>query len=286
MVMSASAFAPAAQAYDAWGALRAEFPADDENVVNTPAEDNTVTEALTLAEPAEQDWGLLALPADITSVASATIAVKRRPRPMIAQDSAWSQNRQNDGTAAVTVTRSLASFWDAQVGADMSVARIAPVASTSDRLLRQFGTEQTLAQSGGSAWVQMTAPGATAIWDRAVIEARLDPGQNQNRWGTSFVKAVPLGSADYALTLHNNFNIVQQGSGGGIEADQLARLSLQGSGTSFIAGQTHSSADDKWLRRIGAEQKIFGNVKISGSISETAQGPSDKALFASYNHRW
>ena len=51
-----------------------------------------------------------------------------------------------------------------------------------------------------------------------------------------------------------------------------AKLSIADTGTSFIAGQTLSSTDDKWLRKIGAEQKLFGGVTISGSIGETALG--------------
>ena len=56
------------------------------------------------------------------------------------------------------------------------------------------------------------------------------------------------------------------------ETEQSAKLSIADTGTSFIAGQTLSSTDDKWLRKIGAEQKLFDGVSISGSIGETAQG--------------
>ncbi len=37
-----------------------------------------------------------------------------------------------------------------------------------------------------------------------------------------------------------------------------------------MAGQTLSTTDDKWLRKVGAEQKLFDGVTISGSIGETA----------------
>ena len=57
-------------------------------------------------------------------------------------------------------------------------------------------------------------------------------------------------------------------------------------GTSFIAGQSLSSTDDKWLRKIGAEQKLFGGVTISGSIGETALGTTNKSLSAGFKHSW
>jgi hypothetical protein len=70
------------------------------------------------------------------------------------------------------------------------------------------------------------------------------------------------------------------------QTEQSAKLSITDSGTSFIAGQTLSSTDDKWLRKIGAEQKLFGGVSISGSIGETAQGASNKSLTAGFKHSW
>jgi hypothetical protein len=70
------------------------------------------------------------------------------------------------------------------------------------------------------------------------------------------------------------------------QTEQSAKLSITDTGTSFIAGQTLSSTDDKWLRKIGAEQKLFGDVSISGSIGETAQGASNKSLTAGFKHSW
>ena len=56
------------------------------------------------------------------------------------------------------------------------------------------------------------------------------------------------------------------------ETEQSAKLSIADTGTSLIAGQTLSSTDDKWLRKIGAEQKLFDGVSVTGSIGETAAG--------------
>jgi len=70
------------------------------------------------------------------------------------------------------------------------------------------------------------------------------------------------------------------------QTEQSAKLSITDTGTSFIAGQTLSSGDDKWLRKIGAEQKLFGDVSISGSIGETAQGTANTSLTAGFKHSW
>ena len=99
-----------------------------------------------------------------------------------------------------------------------------------------------------------------------------------------------------SLTLQNGSSVTQQGIAAipgitGHQArnyamDQSARLSIADTGTSFVAGQTLSSADDKWLRKIGAEQKLFGGVSVSGSIGETLQGTANKSISAGFRRSW
>ena len=146
-----------------------------------------------------------------------------------------------------------------------------------------------------SAWAAVTAPGVASIWDKTSVEARVDPGSEQSKLGTSLSKSLPLGE-QYSLTLKNDYNLIQQGfvpvpgivshPARSQETDQSARLSLSDTGTSLIAGQTLSTNDDKWLRKIGAEQKLFGDVSISGSIGETALGTSNKSLTAGFKRSW
>ena len=70
------------------------------------------------------------------------------------------------------------------------------------------------------------------------------------------------------------------------ETDQSAKLSVGDTGTSFIAGRTLSSSDDKWLGKIGAEQKLFDGVTVSGSIGETAAGGTSKSISAGFKRSW
>ena len=70
------------------------------------------------------------------------------------------------------------------------------------------------------------------------------------------------------------------------ETDQSAKLSITDTGTSFTAGRTLSSSDDKWLGKIGAEQKLFDGVTISGSIGETASGATNKSFSAGFKRSW
>ncbi|OIQ65569.1 hypothetical protein GALL_528720 [mine drainage metagenome] len=106
-------------------------------------------------------------------------------------------------------------------------------------------------------------------------------------------------SEQYSLTLQNGYNVIQQGTvpvpgltgptgrmTRNYETGQSAKLSIAETGTSFSAGLTLSSADEKWLRSIGAEQKLFGGVSISGSISETPFGTSSKSISAGFKQSW
>ena len=89
---------------------------------------------------------------------------------------------------------------------------------------------------------------------------------------------MPL-SDSYSLTLQNGYNVIQQGlvpvpgvpahPSRNYETDQSAKLAIGDTGTSFTAGRSLSSSDDKWLGKVGAEQKLFDGVTISGSIGET-----------------
>jgi hypothetical protein len=150
-------------------------------------------------------------------------------------------------------------------------------------------------QSSGAAWAAVTAPGVGSIWDKTAVEARVDPTQDQSKLGTSLSKSLPL-SEQYSLTLQNGYNVIQQGSVPvpGIAArparnygtDQSAKLSIADTGTSLVAGQTLSTTDDRWLRKIGAEQKLFDGVSISASVGETPQGITNKTLSAGFKRSW
>ena len=207
---------------------------------------------------------------------------------------AWSSNDRPNGTSAVSVKQSITPFWDTRIGADMTVARQGTL-TTSELLSEKLANGGSLPQSSGTAWAAISAPGVASIWDKTSVEARVDPGQEQSRLGTTLSKSLPL-NEQYSLTLQNGYNLIQQGivpvpgiishPARSYEADQSAKLSIADTGTSFIAGQTMSTSDDKWLRKVGAEQKLFDGVTISGSIGETSSGTANKSLSAGFKRSW
>jgi hypothetical protein len=261
-------------------------PAPDENP--EAESEGPPAQTVDLNSP-EIDWSQL----DTSAAAGNTKAPSDpKARRVDSPASSWSSQDKSNGAAAVSVKQSMIPFWDTRVGADLTVARQQPF-SASEALQQKITTGEQ--QSSGAAWAAMTAPGLSSIWDQTAIEARLDPSQEQSRIGSSLSKSVPL-SEQTSITLQNGTNVIQQGvtpipgiighAARNYALDQSAKLSIADTGTSFIAGQTLSSTDEKWLRKFGAEQKLFGGVSVSGSIGETPQGAANKSISAGFKKSW
>jgi hypothetical protein len=281
--------------------------ATENSAADSPAE-NSATEAnsapsvndvdvLKDIDVSQLDWGQLNVDASMLGdgpAAKGSAAKARSSQPATADAGmSWSNRNQANGASAVSVKESVSPFWDARVGADMQVTR--EPTTMSELLAEKSANGGNLPQSGGSAWAAVTAPGAGVVWDKTAVEARVDPNSDQGKLGTSLSKQVPI-SDKASITLSNGYNMTQQGvaslPGGTARTDrtygtdQSATVELSETGTSISAGQTLSTSDDKWQRKIGAEQKLFGGVTISGSIGENGQGGTSKSLSAGYKKSW
>jgi len=238
------------------------------------------------------DWSQLNV--DASTLKERSPATVRSSRPCASgSDLTWSANDKTNG-AAVSVKQAVSPFLDTRIGADMTVVRQQPK-TTSELLSDKLANGGAEPQSSGTAWAAITAPGAGPLWDKTAVEARVDPNQEQTRLGTSLSKTVPL-TEQYALSLQNAYNVTQQGivpvPGSGAHAtrnygtDQSAKLSVFDTGTSVSVGQTMSSTDEKWLRKIGAEQKLYEGLSVSGSVGETGQGTTSKSISAGFKRSW
>jgi hypothetical protein len=257
--------------------------------VGAPDEDEDVLKDIDVNK---LDWSQLDV--DASTLKDGPAAKAKNARKTDAAGLDWSNRNQGNGSSAVSVKQSVTPYWDARVGADMTVTR--EPATMSELLAEKTANGGNLPQSGGTAWAAVTAPGAGSVWDKTAVEARINPNTDQSKLGTSISKQVPLGDQT-ALTLSNGANVTQQGGVMPLpgyttrptrtyETEQSAKVELTDTGTSFSAGQTLSTNDDKWLRKVGAEQKLFGGVTVSGSIGETAQGTTSKSISAGFKKSW
>jgi hypothetical protein len=239
------------------------------------------------------DWSQLNIDASMLNLPS--VKGRTAPKAAAGDDASWSSSARGNGASSVTVKQQLSPFWDTRIGADMTVVNPAPGTTSGDLLRQKISPDGAPENSSGSAWAAITAPGIGSIWDKTAVEARVDPGSEQSKLGTSISKSMPLGDG-YSLTLQNGYNVIQQGlvpvpdipghPSRNTETDQSAKLSIGDTGTSFTAGRTLSSTDDKWLGKVGAEQKLFDGVTISGSIGETASGATSKSISAGFKRSW
>jgi hypothetical protein len=249
-------------------------PPDKDNAAAATTEDTDIANL-------DIDWSLLDVDASTLMTANPK-QLRAGPRAAPSNEMTWSAQDKGYGSA-VSVKQPVSPFLDTRVGADMNVVR--QPQTFAELLAERASNGGNEPQSGGSAWAAVTAPGLGSIWDKTAVEARIDPAQDQGKLGTSLSKSLSLGE-QYSLTLQNGYNLVQQGLAHSYETEQSARFSITDTGTSFSAGQTLSTADDKWLRRIGAEQKIVGGFNISGSVAETALGPANKSITAGFKQSW
>ena len=268
-----------------------ETPATEEAEAAPDANDADI-DIMKDIDVSKLDWSQLNV--DASTLSPPPPKASGSPKSPASADASWSNSTRANGTSAVSVKQSITPFWDTRIGADMTVARQGTLTS-SEQLSERLANGGSAPQSSGTAWAAITAPGVGSIWDKTSVEARVDPGSEQSRLGTSLSKSVPL-NEQYSVTLQNDYNLVQQGivpvpgiishPARSYETDQSARLSIADTGTSFIAGQTLSSSDDKWLRKVGAEQKLFDGVTISGSIGETPSGAANKSVSAGFKRSW
>ncbi len=154
----------------------------------------------------------------------------------------------------------------------------------------------SLPQSSGTAWAAITAPGVASIWDQTAVEARVDPGSEQSNARHLLEQ---IGAAQRAIFADPEERLQPDPAGHRAGARhrqpsgaQLRDRPVGKSSASPIPapasspGQTLSTSDDKWLRKVGAEQKLFDGVTISGSIGETPSGAASKSLSAGFRRSW
>ena len=280
---------PQQQQQAPWGQI-APPPEEADDAAETQSAD---ADPMKDIDVSKLDWSQLNIDASFFSGRPAAPAKAGKPAPATtASGIDWSNQDKANGAAGVSVKQSLSPFWDTRIGADMTVTK--QPTTMSELLEEKAENGGGIQQSGGTAWAAVTAPGAGSIWDKTAVEARIDPGSDQSKIGTTITKAVPID--DYNLTLQNGYNVTQQGmvplpgaaprTNRSFDTEQSARLSMGNTGTSLIAGQTLSSGEDKWLRKVGAEQKLSDGVNISGTIGETAQGATSKSITAGFKRSW
>ena len=182
-----------------------------------------------------------------------------------------------------------ASDWSSRVGIDYRKPSI-PGADFQPGPLAAGAIPD---QSSGVAWATVTAPGLTSALglDKAAVETRLDPSQEEGKVGTTLSRSVPVGD-EVSVTLQNGVSMTRTlptvpAPSHSWASSQALRFNILPTDTSVAVGADLSSTDDKWLRNLSAEQKLFGGpFNVTGAVSETAEGNLSKSLKAGFKRTW
>ena len=195
-----------------------------------------------------------------------------RPKPLAPKPSAAAWDRQ---------------AWDGKAGIDYRKPYIPGAEFQPD----QLATGAIPDQSTGVAWATITGGQLPLGWDKASIETRIDPSQEQGKVGTTLSRSVPVGD-EVSVTLENGVSVTRtlphvSAPGQGWASSQALRFNILPTDTSVSVGAGISSTEDKWLRSLSAEQKLFGGpVSVTGSVSETSSGDHSKSLRAGFKRTW
>ncbi len=277
-------FKPADRPADAWAQIVPREAQPDQT--GDPA---VTTAADPSAAQADPDWSELG---KFDNVPSRILrAITQRGKQ--SDGSAWSRSDNGNGTSAVAVKSEASPFLDARVGANMNLAR-PPAATLADSLSEKMLSGDVPKSSTAAAWASITGPGIPRVWDKTAVDVSMDGGTDQGKVGTTLSRSVPIAGDAYSLILQNAYHLTQPAptpltgspESRTLEIERSARFSMNQTGTSLIAGQTLSSADEKWLGKLGAEQKLLGDVTVTGSVNETLRGPVNRAVTAGFKTSW
>ena len=234
---------------------------------------------------------------DLTTLnAAAPAKPLRRPSLSEAKGLDVSHAAKPDGSRTVVVKQPLASEWDAKIGADLGLGPTPADAHRPSRLMPDDGG------GTGAAWATIGVP------NFASLDARVDPGKDQRKLGTTFKRAMPIGN-HFSMTLQNSYSVT--GTYGTPQAgpsdvplmsiptaplgqptpqvwgnEKLAKFDVLPTGTTLAAGLASTSLDPVTHNKFSAEQKLYGGLHVTTAVTDVGQPVSNKSISAGFKLKW
>ncbi len=210
-----------------------------------------------------------------------------------------------DGSSSVAVKQPLTIDTpdiDSNVGADVNVAAQPssvyqprgplPGSTTNDR-------------GSAAAWASVGLP------NLASVNARVDPTSDQGKIGGKLSHAVPVGK-DLSVTLEDSYSMTESLSGAPIapapattttslaappatatpgseqvfDNSKSVKFNVAPTGTSFGAGWTTASNDPVTHHTLSADQKLFGPLHVTTSVTDVGQPTENKTITAGFKLNW
>lgn len=237
-----------------------------------------------------------ALSGDLLGLSATPIKPLRLPRLNTPKGLDTSRTDKDSSTTMV-LKQPLPIDWDAKVGADLGL-RAAPSLTYSPDAWKAGSAND---RGSGAAWASVGV-----VPSLATVDARVDPGNDQGRVGTTFKHSMPVGSR-FAVTLQNSYTVTETFSASsqaqsdipmvtipvtGVATPQVwgsekaAKFDILSTGTSFGAKVANNSTDPVTHNQFSAEQKIYGPLNVTTAVTDVGQTSVSKSITARFKLNW
>jgi len=203
-----------------------------------------------------------------------------------------------DGSGTLMVKQPLAGDWDAKVGADLDFAAPPPDGYRPGKPLPVTAGHQ----NSGTAWASVGVP------NFASFHAHVDRTNDQGKLGMTIKKSIALGSQllvtvqgsysateTFSLPAATPFDVplMTQPAVASLALpphiwnnSEAVKLYLLATGTTFGADLVTTSNDPVTLNRLSAEQKLYGPLHVTTTVTDVGQPSSNKSIAASLKLNW
>ena len=204
-----------------------------------------------------------------------------------------------DGSSMLVLKQPLASEWDAKVGADLKLAATPSDGYRPGKPWPAVGADR----DSGAAWASVGVP------NLASVDARVDPNSDQGKLGTTFKHSIPLGGS-FSVTLQNSYTLTETFSPPAARPSDLplmaapaattttpptpqiwgnqkaVKFDVLATGTTFGAGVATASNDPVTHNTFSAEQKLYGPLHVTTSVTDFGQSTTSKSITAGLKLNW
>ena len=202
-----------------------------------------------------------------------------------------------DGTASISINKPLPTAWDAKVGSDLGF---------TDMRTSRFNATQPMPaitdQQSRAVWASVAVP------DVASINTRVDSSQDQGKLGASVQRSVPLGER-FSVSVQDTYSVTEAYGVPEVTSpvplasapvastatpplpqiwgnDRQVKLSVLPTGTTFGAGWTNTTGDPVTHNTFSADQKIYGALHVTTSVTDIGQPTASKSVTAGFKMNW
>jgi hypothetical protein len=254
------------------------------------AQDTTEGAALTPEESALLTNALVFDPAALAAPPKKTLRIPGFRN----DDYNITRTHKADGSTTVVVKQPLETDWSNSAGADVAASKPRPFDLP-------LPSERNNGLPAGAAWASVGVP------NLASVDARVDPANEQGKVGTTLKHSMPFGSG-FAVTVQDTYSVTETIGQTSTGVGDLPLMSMPGpspsapsqvygneravkfnilpTGTTLGAGLATASNDPVTHNTLSAEQKLYGPLQVTTSVTDVGQVTSNKSITAGFKLHW